>query len=212
MCGCAAYLWAVSVRGKRREIRLIKEHYFPFVSANDLFPAEIVSSSTQHTHVQSKGSTPSRAKRVTFDVWARSFCVHIITRWWRFAWLCEYVCVLNTCRTFIIFFWETLVDVFRVRRCQSLCPMWRLRLTQSEKAKKFALYAARWSAGATFSFSEGGVKRVSFWFFFLFVVNIDRVIECVFWCGYGFLLNRFLTVWVCFDFWPHLIIPCLHTF
>lgn len=152
--------------------------------------------------MQSKGPTPSRAKRVTFDVWARSVCVHIITLM-TFRLIVPSSCVfVKYLQDFCLFFlWNArVVDVFFVCHCQSLCPMWRLRLTHSGKAKKFALYAARWSAGATFGFSEGEVKRVSFCFF-LFVVSIDRVLNVCFDVGTVFVesfsnclsLFRFLT-------------------
>lgn len=143
---------------------------------------------------------PSRAKRVTFDVWARSFCVHIITRWWRFAWFCEWVCLLKTCRTFIFFLRNARWRFFpcaAVSRC-ARCDVSVWHYLRRPKSLPFAP-----PDGVTFGFLEGGVKRVSFCFF---------SVRCQHWQGFWmcvlmwvrFLLNRFLTVWVCFDFWPHL--------
>lgn len=72
--------------------------------------------------MQSKGPTPSRAKRVTFDVWARSVCVHIITLM-TFRLIVPSSCVfVKYLQDFCLFFLRNarVVDVFlcaAVSRC-----------------------------------------------------------------------------------------------
>lgn len=138
--------------------------------------------------MQSKGPTPSRAKRVTFDVRARSFCVHIITRWWRFAWLYEYVCLLKTCRTF---FSEKRSLTFFVCAVVSHCARCDVSVWHNLRRPKSLPFTPLDGVLAWLSASrKEGWKEYRF-AYFLFVVNIDRVFECVFWCGYGFFVESF---------------------
>lgn len=165
-----------------------------------------------HKHMQSKGPTPSRAKRVTFDVWARSVCVHIITLM-TFRLIVPSSCVfVKYLQDFCLFFlWNArVVDVFlcaAVSRC-ARCDVSVWHTLGRPKSLPFTPpdgVLARLSASR-----KERWKEYRFAFFCSLSALTGSWMCVLMWVR--FLLNRFLTVWVCFDFWPHLIIPCLHTF
>lgn len=163
--------------------------------------------------MQSKGPTPSRAKRVTFDVWARSVCVHIITLM-TFRLIVPSSCVfVKYLQDFCLFFLKNarVVDVFFCVPLSVVVPdvtspfdtLWEGQKVsplrrQMECWRDFRLLGRRGEKSIVLLFSVRCQHWQGFWMCVLMWVR--------------FLLNRFLTVWVCFDFWPHLIIPFLHTF